>query len=58
MPASYQILAALLAVSYMGSSATAAHLTQIYLLLFLELAALSHDGITRLTANGRVNQAG
>jgi hypothetical protein len=40
-------LAEVLVVSYMGIVALAAHLTGIYLLLFPELAALSHDVMTR-----------
>jgi hypothetical protein len=40
-------LAELLVVSYMGAVAYAAHLTGISLLLFPELAALSHDVMTR-----------
>ena len=42
-----RFLADVLVVSYMGAVALAAHLTGIYLLLFPELAALSHDVITR-----------
>jgi hypothetical protein len=42
-----RFLAEVLVVSYMGAVALAAHLTGIYLLLFPELAALSHDVITR-----------
>jgi hypothetical protein len=41
------LLAEVLVVSYMGIIAFAAHLTGIYLLLFPELAALSHDVLTR-----------
>jgi hypothetical protein len=41
------LLAEVLVVSYMGFIAFAAHLTGIYLLLFPELAALSHDVMTR-----------
>jgi HPP family len=41
------LLAEVLVVSYMGIIAFAAHLTGIYLLLFPELAALSHDVMTR-----------
>jgi hypothetical protein len=40
-------LAEVLVVSYMGTIAFATHLTGIYLLLFPELAALSHDVMTR-----------
>ncbi len=39
--------AEVLVVTYMGAVALAAHLTGIYLLLFPELAALSHDVLTR-----------
>lgn len=42
-----KFLAEVLVVSYMGIVAFAAHLTGIYLLLFPELAALSHDVMTR-----------
>src|SRR5258708_11273220 len=42
-----KFLAEMLVVSYMGIIAFAAHLTGIYLLLFPELAALSHDVLTR-----------
>jgi hypothetical protein len=42
-----RFLAEVLVVSYMGAIALAAHLTGIYLLLFPELAALSHDVMTR-----------
>jgi uncharacterized membrane protein len=42
-----KFLAEVLVVSYMGIIACAAHLTGIYLLLFPELAALSHDVTTR-----------
>jgi hypothetical protein len=42
-----KLLAEVLVVSYMGIIAFAAHLTGIYLLLFPELAALSHDVLTR-----------
>jgi hypothetical protein len=42
-----RFLAEALVVSYMGVVALAAHLTGIYLLLFPELAALSHDVMTR-----------
>jgi hypothetical protein len=42
-----RFLAEVLVVSYMGAVALAAHLTGIYLLLFPELAALSHDVMTR-----------
>jgi hypothetical protein len=42
-----RVLAEVLVVSYMGAVALAAHLTGIYLLLFPELAALSHDVMTR-----------
>jgi HPP family len=42
-----RFLAEVLVVSYMGVVALAAHLTGIYLLLFPELAALSHDVMTR-----------
>src|SRR5258708_1645153 len=42
-----KFLAEVLVVSYMGIIAFAAHLTGIYLLLFPELAALSHDALTR-----------
>jgi nitrogen fixation-related uncharacterized protein len=41
------LLAEVLVVSYMGIIAFAAHLTGVYLLLFPELAALSHDVLTR-----------
>ena len=40
-------LAEVLVVSYMGAIALAAHLTGTHLLLFPELAALSHDVMTR-----------
>jgi hypothetical protein len=42
-----RFLAEVLVVSHMGAVALAAHLTGIYLLLFPELAALSHDVLTR-----------
>jgi hypothetical protein len=42
-----RFLAEVLVVSYMGAIGLAAHLTGIYLLLFPELAALSHDVMTR-----------
>jgi hypothetical protein len=42
-----RFLAEALVVSYMGAVTLAAHLTGIYLLLFPELAALSHDVMTR-----------
>jgi hypothetical protein len=42
-----RFLAEVLVVIYMGTVALAAHLTGIYLLLFPELAALSHDVMTR-----------
>jgi hypothetical protein len=42
-----KFLAEVLVVSYMGIVAFSAHLTGIYLLLFPELAALSHDVMTR-----------
>jgi hypothetical protein len=42
-----RFLAEVLVVSFMGAVALAAHLTGIYLLLFPELAALSHDVMTR-----------
>jgi hypothetical protein len=42
-----RFLAEVLVVSYMGAVALAAHLTGIYLLLFPQLAALSHDVMTR-----------
>jgi hypothetical protein len=42
-----RFLAEVLVVGYMGAVALAAHLTGIYLLLFPELAALSHDVMTR-----------
>ncbi|MCU1222146.1 MAG: hypothetical protein JWQ42_239 [Edaphobacter sp.] len=42
-----RFLAEALVVSYMGAVALAAHLTGIYLLLFPELAALSHGVMTR-----------
>lgn len=42
-----RFLAEVLVVSYMGAITLAAHLTGIYLLLFPELAALSHDVMTR-----------
>jgi hypothetical protein len=42
-----KFMAEALVVSYMGVVALAAHLTGIYLLLFPELAALSHDVMTR-----------
>ena len=42
-----RFLAEGLVVSYMGAIGLAAHLTGIYLLLFPELAALSHDVMTR-----------
>ena len=42
-----RFLAEVLVVSYMGAVALAAHLTGIHLLLFPELAALSHDVMTR-----------
>jgi hypothetical protein len=42
-----RFLAEALVVSHMGAVALAAHLTGIYLLLFPELAALSHDVLTR-----------
>jgi HPP family len=42
-----KFLAEVLVVTYMGIIAFAAHLTGIYLLLFPELAALSHDVMTR-----------
>ena len=42
-----RFLAEVLVVSYMGAVALAAHLTGNYLLLFPELAALSHDVLTR-----------
>jgi len=42
-----RFLAEVLVVGQMGAVALAAHLTGIYLLLFPELAALSHDVLTR-----------
>jgi hypothetical protein len=42
-----RFVAEVLVLSYMGVVVLAAHLTGIYLLLFPELAALSHDVITR-----------
>jgi hypothetical protein len=42
-----RFLAEVLVVAYMGIIAFAAHFTGIYLLLFPELAALSHDVMTR-----------
>jgi hypothetical protein len=42
-----RFLAEVLVVSLMGAVALAAHLTGMYLLLFPELAALSHDVLTR-----------
>jgi hypothetical protein len=42
-----RFLAEVLVVSYMGAIGLAAHLTGIYLLLFPELAVLSHDVMTR-----------
>jgi hypothetical protein len=42
-----RFLAEVLVASYMGAIGLAAHLTGIYLLLFPELAALSHDVMTR-----------
>lgn len=42
-----RFLAEVLVVSYMGAITLAAHLTGIYLLFFPELAALSHDVMTR-----------
>jgi hypothetical protein len=42
-----KLVAEALAVTYMGVIAYAAHISGIYLLLFPELAALSHDVITR-----------
>jgi hypothetical protein len=42
-----RFLAEVLVVSYVGAIGLAAHLTGIYLLLFPELAALSHDVMTR-----------
>jgi hypothetical protein len=42
-----RFLAEVLVVSYMGAIGLAVHLTGIYLLLFPELAALSHDVMTR-----------
>jgi hypothetical protein len=42
-----KFLAEVLVVSYMGIVAFAANLTGFYLLLFPELAALSHDVMTR-----------
>ena len=42
-----RVLAEVLVVSYMGVVAFAAHRTGVYLLLFPELAALSHDTLTR-----------
>ncbi len=52
MPVSIQhqrtiLFAELLAVAFMGAVATAAHRTGVNLLLFPELAALSHDVLTR-----------
>jgi CBS-domain-containing membrane protein len=44
---SAKFLAEVLVVSYMGLIVFASHLTGIYLLLFPELAALSHDVFTR-----------
>jgi hypothetical protein len=41
------LLAEALVISYMGIIAFAAHVTGVYLLLFPELAALSHDVLTR-----------
>ncbi len=41
------LIAELLAVAFMGAVATAAHRTGVHLLLFPELAALSHDVLTR-----------
>jgi hypothetical protein len=42
-----KFLAEALVVGYMGAIALAAHLTGVFLLLFPELAALSHDTLTR-----------
>lgn len=44
---SAKLVAGTLVVTYMGLIAYAAHISGIYLLLFPELAALSHDVITR-----------